>query len=338
MRSTRQTRPSGVTERLSRGPQLVDLLGRTTGWSSLSALDAALGLRPGTARDDLRALAMAGDDGPPPVTLAFSRKVVRRTAGDTVEEFDEEIEPAKATHVRVAGGGVEDLGLVRLAGSQVLRLIDASEHLLLVEPQNEALRGALQRLLDALDLPMATNPGDAESHGNRSADPEVLSTVVRAQREGRLLHFLYEAEWNATYTERTVIPQSLVVTTRGWELDAYDTNARGPRTFVVSRMTDASVTDHADPAPQGIAVHRGTETVSLVIPKSSVWVVERVAESYAILADDEDLELRVDLLPPVAQRVAMIRALEPRAFPDCDHDLEVASNAVLDELIRHHGG
>lgn len=211
-------------------------------------------------------------------------------------------------------------------------LCQAADDLLEEEPDNDILAGAIERLRERF-LP-----------GLRpiQSDSDIVGSIARAIAEGKKMRILYARMWKPGVTDRVIEPYKLIRTFRGVEVDAGPVQDDGDiRTFVVDRIRDFEVLDEPsahDPDIEDIQRrHRAPMTVRGVVPNGSKWLVEDYAEAVRFFgADSEDVEFEADLLPPVAERVAIILIAEPRAFVVGD-PFDSLRDEVAHRLLEHHG-
>jgi proteasome accessory factor C len=93
-------------------------------------------------------------------------------------------------------------------------------------------------------------------------------------------------------------------------------------------------------ADDRMAANRAPTVVDLVVPQSGRWAVDRFAESVQVVADDEEsVQVRAALLPPVADRLGLVLlSAGPAAFVTEPADLREAGVRTADRLLAHHTG
>jgi predicted DNA-binding transcriptional regulator YafY len=244
--------------------------------------------------------------------------------------------PAGPEWVRVLAPDPEhELGVDHLTAEQLGAVYRAGTDLLALEPDNETLAAALEAFATALE------PADTGGDERRGADTAQL--MHRAAEDRHRVEMTYSRQWHPGTTSRTVEPYRVVRTRRGWEVDAGppdDTAA--VRTYLVSGIVEARTTDETFDLPADLddllAANRRPETVELVVPQDSRWAVDRFAESSEVLADDEDdVALRAQLLPPVAQRLGLLLlCTSPDAFVTAPDALRDAGVDAARALLAHH--
>jgi proteasome accessory factor C len=268
-----------------------------------------------------------------PVDLDWA--VVRDVGLEFVGPQGEEVESRDAERVRLTSNTpLAELGLEYLSADRLGPLYHAACDLLAVEPDNEVLAQALERLTTTL------------LEGVDGADPvggEVAAELRAAARASRRVRIVYWRAWQPGVSEREIEPYRVVGTRRGFEVDAGPLDAQGDiRTFLVSGIRSVQVLDETFEPPadvqQRIAAARRTVAVRLVVPRERAWVVERFAESVAVAQADEDLELVAAVLPPVVERVGLMLTLAgPHAFVVDPHELADAGARTARMLLAHHG-
>ena len=126
------------------------------------------------------------------------------------------------------------VGLRTAAGAAVTGIEETSIRALVKLEQ--VLPNHLRRRVNALqsvtDTLVATGP---------TVDPECLTTIAGACRDGQRLRFAYRSR-DATDSRREVEPHRLVMLGRRWYLVAWDTRREDWRTFRVDRLTAPGAT------------------------------------------------------------------------------------------------
>jgi predicted DNA-binding transcriptional regulator YafY len=244
--------------------------------------------------------------------------------------------PVGPEWVRVLAPDPEhELGVDHLTAEQLGALYRAGTDLLALEPDNETLAAALDAFATALE------PADTGGDERRGATTAQL--MHRAAEDRRRVEITYSRQWHPGTTTRTVEPYRVVRTRRGWEVDAGPPDdVAAVRTYLVSGIVEARPTDETFDLPADLdellAANRRPETVELVVPQDSRWAVDRFAESSEVLADDEDdVALRAQLLPPVAQRLGLLLlCTSPDAFVTAPAALRDAGVDTARALLAHH--
>jgi proteasome accessory factor C len=244
--------------------------------------------------------------------------------------------PSGPEWVRVLAPDPEhELGVDHLTAEQLGALYRAGTDLLALEPDNDTLAAALEAFATALE------PADTGGDERRGATTAQL--MHRAAEDRRRVEISYSRQWHPGTTTRTIEPYRVVRTRRGWEVDAGPADELAAvRTYLVSGIVDARTTDERFDLPADLddllAANRRPETVELVVPQDSRWAVDRFAETSEVLADDEDdVALRAQLLPPVAQRLGLLLlCTSPDAFVTAPAALRDAGVDAARALLAHH--
>jgi proteasome accessory factor C len=228
-----------------------------------------------------------------------------------------------------------ELGVDHLTAEQLGALYRAGTDLLALEPDNENLAAALEAFATALE------PADTGGDERRGATTAQL--MHRAAEDRRRVEITYSRQWHPGTTTRTVEPYRVVRTRRGWEVDAGPPDdVAAVRTYLVSGIVEARTTDQTFAPPADLddvlTANRRPESVELVVPQDSRWAVDRFAESSEVIADDEDdVALRAQLLPPVAQRLGLLLlCTSADAFVTAPDALRDAGVDAARALLAHH--
>jgi hypothetical protein len=196
-----------------------------------------------------------------------------------------------------------DVGLAHVDAGTLGPLLAAADQLSTLEPGNLALAAAVDSLRTAL---LAGVTGHAAYRTRTAAVFQHAATTQRAVR------ITYASAWIPKVTTRTIHPYRVVSTRRGYEIDAGPLDDQGkPRTFLITGIRDYRLLDHTFDLPpeaaEAVAANRTLSAVSGIAPHRSMWAVrhwaERVDQSHA---DADDVAFTAWLLPPVAERVALI--------------------------------
>ncbi len=229
----------------------------------------------------------------------------------------------------------EELGVAFLSAADLGVLYRAAAELAALEPDNEALASAVDRL-------GATVLGGVEGRGGASAD--VAADLRRAATEQRRVRLRYARAWQPGVVERVVEPWRVVSTRRGYEVDAGPLDERGRlRTYLVSGVREhellAETFARPADADDRVAATRQVTEVRVVVPADKVWAVERFVESVRVERQDEDgAQLLLQVLPPVRERVGLLLAVAgPEAFVVTPSGLADADAETALRLLEHHG-
>ncbi|HEX4698683.1 MAG TPA: WYL domain-containing protein [Actinomycetes bacterium] len=244
--------------------------------------------------------------------------------------------PVGPEWVRVLAPDPEhELGVDHLTAEQLGALYRAGTDLLALEPDNDTLAAALEAFATALE--------PADTGGDERRGATTAQQMHRAAEDRRRVEITYSRQWHPGTTTRTVEPYRVVRTRRGWEVDAGPPDdVAAVRTYLVSGIIDVRTTDETFELPADLddllAANRRPETVELVVPQESRWAVDRFAESSEVVADDEDdVALRAQLLPPVAQRLGLLLlCASPDAFVTAPDALRDAGVDAAHALLAHH--
>ena len=327
--------PRYVT-RIARLPQVFARLAQEPDGMPLAELAAEFDVPVQEMREDLLAF----------YTADLSTFLLGLARPEVVEFLgaDGDIEdPNAAEVVRIVAEQPADLGVEYVDAGELGLVYAAALALLDTQPDDAELGGAIDALAETMF---------GDSRAREAADPpgvpewnHLLPTLQAAQRERRTLRIVYSRAWEQGVTEREIAPYRLVQTRRGWEVDAGPPDEQGRlRTYLLSNIRSASDAGGTFELPGGLAdmlaAHRETTTVRIVLPQSARWVADFYAERVTNVSDDEtDVEVDVELLPPLERRVGMILlAAGPDAFVVSPRELESAGVVLAEELLLHHGG
>lgn len=250
---------------------------------------------------------------------------------------DSDIDPLDAEVVRAVNDRpTEELGVEYVDASELALVHTAAVALHDVEPDPD--------LAAAIDVLTETMVGAAGGRPQRPAWHEPLRPLQEAQRQRHAVRIVYSRTWQHGVTPRVIHPYRLVQTRRGWEVDAGPPDSAGRlRTFLLSgiREVESLEQDFELPAelPAMLAAQRATTRVRVVLPHGSRWAADMYAETVTVLsADEDDVELELELLPPLAERVGMLLlAAGTGAFVIEPAELASAGAVLAEELLVHHG-
>jgi proteasome accessory factor C len=246
-------------------------------------------------------------------------------------------DPAPAdTDVVAFGPSVagRDLGLAHVDAGTLGPLLAAADQLRTLEPGNLALASAVDTLRSAL---LAGVTGHA-AYRTRTA-----AVFQRAATTRRAVRITYSSVWTPKVATRTIHPYRVVSTRRGYEIDAGPLDGQGrPRTFLITGIREFDVLDETfDVPPEAAAAIEANRTltpVTGVAPHRSMWAVRHWAERVdQAQSDSDDVAFTAWLLPPVAQRVALICLAGGPGIDIDDPTLATAAPTMATELLRHHG-
>jgi proteasome accessory factor C len=254
-----------------------------------------------------------------------------------VGTHSDEEDPHQASIVRlVEEAPGRQLGVAYVPLTELARMYRIGRDRLDLEPDNEILRSAVDKLREGL-LP-GVMPSSAETWG----PPHAFET---ARAEQRKITISYARAWHPGVVTRVVEPYRLVRTRRGWELDAGPVQANGRlRTYLLNRVQSFEVLAETFEPPHDITdLLRGQRVptvVELEVPHEAHWAVEKQAESVEVISEDEtSVRLRASLLEPVRQRVGLILIdAGPSARVVESAELADAGRELAQTLLDHHLG
>lgn len=249
---------------------------------------------------------------------------------------DPEVEPGEAEIVRAVNERpTEELGV---------EYVDASE-LALVHTAAVALHDVERDpdLAAAIDVLTETMVGAPAGQPEPPSWNEPLRPLQVAQRDRHAVKIVYSRTWQHGVSARVIHPYRLVQTRRGWEVDAGPPDSAGRlRTYLLSGIREVESLEQPfelpDDLPAMLDAQRATTTVRMVVPHGSRWAADMYAETVTVLrADEDDAELELELLPPLADRVGMLLlAAGSGAFVLEPADLADAGTVLAEELLMHH--
>ncbi len=250
---------------------------------------------------------------------------------------DPEVEPGEAEIVRAVNDRpTEELGVEYVDASELALVHTAAVALHDVEPDAD-----LAAAIDVLTETMVGTPG---GQPELPAWNQPLRPLQEAQRQRLAVKIVYSRTWQHGVSTRVIHPYRLIQTRRGWEVDAGPPDSAGRlRTFLLSGIREVESLEQPFELPDGLAAmldaQRATTTVRMVLPHSSRWAADMYSETVTVLrADEDDAELELELLPPIADRVGMLLlAAGSGAFVLEPPDLEGAGAVLAEELLIHHG-
>lgn len=226
-------------------------------------------------------------------------------------------------------------GIGGLSVSELGAVWEAAEDLAQVEPGNQALARVVAELRSRW-LPGVTDVWRPSLAGRHVKE---LSDAVAHHRR---VWIRYERLWQPGVIERVIEPYELVRTHRGFEVDAGPVDDNGNiRSYVVDELRELQVTEETFDPPADVALlcraHRATTTVTVVVPADREWTAEYLAEDVVVEDRDADVQLRLELLEPVARRVGLIvLQAGDGAFVGSPPELADAASEVAARLWSHH--
>ncbi|WP_157987490.1 helix-turn-helix transcriptional regulator [Jiangella endophytica] len=298
----------------------------------LRRLAAELDVDEPTLRGELVAFYCADSAAFDPGPLRQVRIEFLNAGGET-----DDVDPAVAEVVRAsADHPAAEIGVQHTSPAELAHIYRAGQALLSLEPENDALDGALRAL------------GDTLLQGIRPVDDhwkaELAGLLVRAIEQRRWVRVEYTPVWREDGLAHRIAPYRLLRTRRGWECDAgMSTDGRVVGSFLLTGIREATMLDETFERPPEVddrlAGTRFEQQVELVVPQDARWAVDRFTEGSELLDEDaESAKLRVRLLPPVERRLGiLLLAAGPLAFVTHPPALADAGRALARELLVHHG-
>lgn len=319
--------------RFARLPEVFEVLTAHPNGVPLARLADEVGVPAEELREDLLAFFTADLVTGDPM-LGLWRPPVLEFLGT---DGDADIDPRDADIVRIVNDRpTEELGVEYVDASELALVHTAAVALHDVEPDDD-----LAAAIDVLTETMVGAPG---GHPEPPAWNEPLRPLQEAQRFRRAVRIVYSRTWQHGVSTRVIHPYRLVQTRRGWEVDAGPPDSAGRlRTFLLTGIRDVESLDETFELPDGLPAmldeQRATTPVRMVLPHGSRWAADMYAEHVTVLrADEDDVEVRLDLLPPLADRVGMLLlAAGPGAFVIDPPEVANAGAVLAEELLVHHG-
>jgi proteasome accessory factor C len=319
-------------DRVAELPRLLDALQYHPGGLTIDDLAAEVNRTPAQVREALLTY----------YTTDFAHHAPNMIGRPPAIEFvrsggDEEDDPRTATIVRlIADEPGRELGVDYVPVSELARLYTAGRNQLELEPDNEVLATAVQKLRGGL-LPGVTS-SDRPFAGER---PPVDFAAARRQR--RKVKITYARAWHAGVRDRIIEPYRLIRTRRGWEIDAGPPDADGGlRTYLLPRVQSYEICDETFALPPDLdlllARQRTATSVEMIVPHEARWSVEKYAEQVEVLAENpRTARLSAQILQPVRHRMGLI-LLDggPRARVVAPVELVDAGRELAASLLAHY--
>lgn len=321
--------PPKYVQRIARLPEVFDMLAAHPDGVALATLAERVGVPADELREDLLAFYAADVE---PLFLGLSRPSVLEFFGPDGEDVD----PGSAEIVRInEEKPPEELGVEYVSASELALIYTAATALLDIE-HDPHLASAVEVLTETMFGEVQPQP--AEHPWNRQLEP--LRTAIAERRKVRIV---YSRSWAAGVIEPTIDPYLLVLTRRGWEIDAGPPDADGAiRTYLLSNVRSVEVLDERFELPSELdarlAVQRVTETVRVRIPQEARWAADFYAETVTLVEDDEtSATLDLELLPPLGERVGrLLLACGPEAAVISPSALVAEAAELAAQLLAHH--
>lgn len=247
---------------------------------------------------------------------------------DCDEESDEDI-------VVLAGSPEEFLGLEQFDARVYGALYRMAEKMVGEEPDNEVLARASNRLREVF------LPGVAPIRTNADHRVASLSEAIRLRKRVRI-H--YARAWEPGADWRTIEPWLLHFTSRGYEVDGAALDRDGAmRSFLVSGIRELEVLDEGFEPPQDARQvsesERSTELVTGIVPQKGKWAIHKYGESVRWIDDrpgDDFVAFKATLLPPLAERSALVCLSAGEGSYMDDERLDRAVAELAEQLWHHH--
>lgn len=326
---------SRYVQRLGRIFEALQILDLYPQGVALTDLAELLGCTSEEVRSELAALNAGNELGP---DRAGGFVLFLGPGWDTAEpdsDIDElYVDAQDAEAVRIYGPDPRR-GVGGLSVSELGAVWEAAEDLAQVEPGNQALARVVAELRSRW-LPGVTDVWRPSLAGR------FVKELSDAVAERRRVWIRYERLWQPGVIERVIEPYELVRTHRGFEVDAGPVDDGGSiRSYVVDELRELQLTDETFTPPPDVSLlcrdHRATTTVTVVVPRDREWTAEYLAEDVVVEDRDTDVQLRLELLEPVAQRLGLIvlQAGED-AFVGSPPELADSAEEVAARLWSHH--
>ncbi len=254
---------------------------------------------------------------------------------DLDESADPYVTASHAVAVRLYGGGPSRTG-GGLTIADLGALLVTAEDLTRVEPDNSDLARIIAELRSRV-LPGSTAVWRTSYSRRHEAD------LMEAISEHTKVRIIYERQWEPGVVERIIEPYALVRTHLGFEVDAGPVQDNGRiRSYLVNQIRDLERLDEPFERPANAealcARNRVTTPVVVVVPADRAWVAERLADDVTVVQADDDVELHVELLEPLAERTGLLLLQAgPDALvstPALVADADVSAARIL---LEHHG-
>lgn len=240
-----------------------------------------------------------------------------------------EDDPNSAEVVRVVSDRpAAELGVEMMTPQDWVRAYETAAWISEMQPENADLAAAVEIIGQRILSGTPPRP-----------DSEIGAVVSKAVHDRVYLELQYSRAWKPGIVTRRVAPLRLVQTSHGWELDALRDGEL--RTFLIDRIRSAHATTDRFEVPADIdgrlAEHRAVTAVDLSVPQGRQWVVDRYAQSSEILRQDEDdVLIRGQFLPPVAERIGLVLVTAPGSFVVEPNSLNEAGSLMARLLLEHH--
>lgn len=329
---------SRYVQRLGRVFEALQVLDMYPNGLLLGDLAEMLGCTSNDLRADLVALNAGHELGPGEADgfVEFLSRLPEPSDRDAEEEEPDDmfVEAAEAIAVRLHGTPLQ-----RAAGgltlSDVGAVLQAAEDLLRMDPGDTAAAGVVAHLRSRW-LPGLSEVWRPSDEGRWEHE------LARAVREQRCVWIRYERYWRPGVVERVIEPYALLKTHRGFEVDAGPLDQEGrPRTYLVDQIRALEVREEGFEVPADVEgrcqEHRRTTSVVMVVPRDRQWTAEYLSEQVLVEHADDDVQLRLEVLEPVADRVGLVvLQAGADAFVTQPGELNDAAGSLAARLWTHH--
>lgn len=311
----------------------------------LADLARVLNTRITQLRDDLQALNLATESVESNnLFVEFLSELPSQADGFATDTAYDQyfVAPAQARYVRL-GGLSAQLGQVqRLTGGlsygEVAQLLEAADPLLRVNPGNMPLLSLVSQL-QAIWFPGLIQTSASERLDN------LESSLRSAIETCTMVQISYERNWRPGKVTRVVHPYQLVLTRRGFELDAGPVQPDGRiRTYEIDSVLELKVLEDTFARPANAnelcQANRDTIWLKVVVPRKQRWALETLSEDVRISSksDRDDIEARVELREPFLERAGLLAVnMGPAAMIVAPPEYQDAGTILAQHLLRHHG-
>lgn len=259
-------------------------------------------------------------------------------------ELDYEDDPSAVVVKVVSDAPTRALGVEHLTAGDLALLYSAGQACLDTDPEDQHLAEALEVIAETMYGVSTGSTTGAQDESYTAAEwARLLPLLQGAQEERRRVDIVYSRTWSPGVSERTIEPLRLVQTMRGWEVDAGPVMDNGNlRTYLLSNIRECRVSEETFEPPsrleQRLEQQRRTTLVRLALEQAARWAPDMYAEKVRILSEDEEtFECDLELLPPAAERVALLLLAsggDARVMEN--HEVMVGAVEVIEGLIAHH--
>jgi proteasome accessory factor C len=319
-------------QRLSRIPEVINLLSAYPDGLSLRRLADQFGVDEQTMREDLVTYLDLESWG-------WSFDIFRKPALEFVQPDGDDDGPedsAARTVVRIVPDATPGIGAEHLSAGDLATIYTAASALLEVDPHDEDLAAARAVIAET----MYGEPAAAPYVGGWSHHVRDLQDAQETERKVRIV---YSRAWLPGVTDRVIEPLRLVQTRRGWEVDAGPVGPEGNlRTFLVSNIRLVEVLDDGFEPPADaltlLAKQRATTTVRMELAQDARWAARQHAERVVVVSEDENTFIAdLELLAPVGERVGLILlASGPSSRVVSPGSVLPEALGLVQELLDHH--